>query len=91
MKRSIRLAARAHNIAIVLLLVFATGLGALAIMRTVSATFARNTGNAVEVLSTLLGVTFVIMVTTGFHIAVVDAIGRIERREKNSPPDESLQ
>jgi hypothetical protein len=91
MKPSVRLAAKAHNIAIVLLLVCATGLGALSIMSAFSSTPERSRGGLPELLFGLLGVAFVIMVATGFHIAIVDALGRIERRENNSTSDESLQ
>jgi hypothetical protein len=91
MKRSVRLAARAHNIAIGLLLVCATALGALWIVTSVSPTLEGSTRVLVDLFSSLLAVGFVIMVATGFHIAVVDAVGRIERREKNSTSDESLE
>jgi hypothetical protein len=91
MKHSVRLAAKAHNIAIVLLLVCATGLGALSIMSAFSSTLERSNGGLAQILFGLLGVSFVIMVATAFHIAVVDALGRIERREKSSSSDEGLQ
>jgi hypothetical protein len=90
MKRSVRLAAKAHNIAIVLLLVCATGLGVVSIMSAFSSIPERNNSGLAEMLFGLLGVAFIIMVATGFHIAVVDALGRIERREKTGTSDESL-
>jgi hypothetical protein len=91
MRPSVRLAAAAHNIAIVVLLVCATGLGALSIMSAFSSTPERSRAGLAELLFGLLGVSFAIMVATGFHIAVVDALGRIERREKTSISDESVQ
>jgi cell division protein FtsW (lipid II flippase) len=90
MKRSVRLAAKAHNIAIVVLLVCATGLGVLSIMSAVFPARERTTGALAQLFFALLGVAFAIMVATGFHIAVADALGRIERREKNSASDEGV-
>jgi protein-S-isoprenylcysteine O-methyltransferase Ste14 len=90
MKRSIRLAAKAHNIAIVVLLVCATSLGTLALIRSVFPPTERMTGDLAGLFFTLLGVAFAIMIATGFHIAVADALGRIERREKNSTSDEGV-
>lgn len=88
MKRSVRLAAKAHNIAILLLLVCATGLGAVTIIATISPAGGRVMNKLVDVLFAVLGVAFAIMVATGFHIAVTDALQRIERRDKDSMSDE---
>jgi hypothetical protein len=90
MKRSVRLAAKAHNIAIVVLVVCATGLGVLSIISAVFPVRERTTGAFAQSFFALLGVAFAIMVATGFHIAVADALGRIERREKNSTSDERV-
>lgn len=83
MKRSVRLAAKAHNIAIVLLLVSATGLGAISIVAAISPRSDRAIDGLVGVFMAVLGVAFAIMVATGFHIAVTDALQRIERRDRD--------
>jgi hypothetical protein len=90
MKRSVRLAAKAHNLAIVVLLVCATGLGIVSIITRLFPASRAVPGGLVDGLFAVLGVAFAIMVASGFHIAVVDAVGRIERREKDSTSDESL-
>jgi hypothetical protein len=84
MKRSVRLAGKAHNIAIVVLLVCATALGGLSIITAISPASERTTSGLTGLFFALLGVAFVIMVATGFHIAVTDALQRIERLEKDS-------
>lgn len=91
MKRSVQLAAKAHNVAIVLLLVCGTALGALSIAATFFPTVDRAAGRLTGLLFSLLGIAFAIMVATGFHIAVADAVGRIERREKGSTSRETLR
>ena len=84
MKRSVRLAAKAHNIAIVILLACATALGGMAIISAMFPASDRAINRLIGVFFALLGVAFAIMVATGFHIAVTDALQRIERREKDS-------
>jgi uncharacterized membrane protein YciS (DUF1049 family) len=74
----------------VLLLVCATSLGGIAIISAIFPATERATNRLIGVFFALLGVAFAIMVATGFHIAVTDALQRIERREKDSTRDERI-
>jgi membrane protein implicated in regulation of membrane protease activity len=81
MKSSVRLAARAHSISLVVIL--ACGLGA-AILGLFS-----HTGTAQGVVFAILAVAVMVALVSAFHIAVSDALQRMEQRQKSSDHDGS--
>jgi hypothetical protein len=89
MKRTVRLAALAHNVAIVVLLLSAAALALLALAQAVSPGVEHAVSGLSELSFGLLGVAFVVMVATGFHIAVADALDRMERRSRNTVHDDT--
>ena len=82
MKRSIRWAAKAHNLALVFLLV---GIGAFVVVEVIKFFFPKVGLGALEgLLGFLLFLAVGTIFVTGFHIAVTEALQRIERSEKET-------
>ena len=88
MKRSVKVAAKAVNIALVVILACAFGLATLAAFHgqitKLSQTFAQR---ASDFLWGVLALTFVIVVVSGFHIAVSAALDRMKDKNTSSGRD----
>jgi hypothetical protein len=81
MKKSVRIAAKAHSVALLGLLVCPV----VVIVAGIIEYFLPNTNAFVTILSFLwpiIGLIFIVILTSGFHIAVTDALQRIERRDR---------
>ena len=88
-KRSVRLAAKANNIAIVVLLVCVTALVVGGLVSSVSGG-GRTPDTVAGVFFGLAVTALVVMLGSGFHIAVTDALQRMERRARNDDSDDGL-
>ncbi len=78
MKRSVRLAAKAHSAALVIILLSGPAAVILGFMRGV--------GFAMSISFGTFAVAMIVALASAFHIAVNDALQRMEHRDK--PPDE---
>jgi hypothetical protein len=91
MKRSIRLAAKAHRVALVFGLIAAAFWIVAAIVEACCLTQSPPALSAVAGI--LLGVSVfsvLVLLACGFHIAIEDAVGRIAARDKSGRDDEII-
>jgi hypothetical protein len=88
MKRSVRIAAKAHSIALLIVLLSASSLAIVAVIHAVSPSMTDAIGDGgTGILVAALVIGFVVILSSALHIAVSDALLRMERREKSSDHD----
>jgi di/tricarboxylate transporter len=87
MKKSVRIAAKAHSVALLGLLVCPV----VGIVAGIIEYFLPNTNAFATIIGFLwpiIGLIFIVILTSGFHIAVTDALQRIERRDRSPDQDQ---
>jgi hypothetical protein len=82
MRRSVRIAAKVNYAAIIVTLLCTLGLAVAGLFHIFRPAFGFRVEALTSILYTVLGISLFVMLVSGFHIAVSDALQRMEYRDR---------